>query len=511
MLIINLVLATEVIKIDSKNLLLGIDIGTSSIKFSIVDRELKEYYYHAVKYKYITLNEDWTEIDPVTWSDIIFTEFSKIFKLPLSKRIMGICPTAQMHTIVFLDNKYTPVRNAIMWNDRRTKNIISNLKKDLVQNLGISYNANIISTGSPLSSIMWLKENEPENFRRIKKVCMCKDYINLFLTGKIATDYCDASTSGLMDLEKGSWSRKICSYFGIDIGILPNIQDSTAKVGILKDSICQSLSIKKAIPIFTGTGDNAATLLATKYCEKAKLVLSLGTSGVVLSENNQLSLTGQNILFKYSNKKCILSQTSLSTGGKSFDWWVNDVLNASDYSEEQRFTKEKIANNKVLFLPYLSGEKYLYKNPDISGVFYNLNINNDRFDLNLAVLEGVTFALKSLYLNSNSSKQKLNSLILLGGGSKSDTWAKIVANIFDTTVIRFNEPIEAVTGALIIGLLGLNEKITIHNKIEKKVKAEQKLVKHYQEKYKYFCVVSDKINELSAVVKKKFTDSNSRI
>ena len=492
--------------IDNQKLLLGIDIGTSSIKFSVVDRELKNYYSNAVKYKYDTLNKDWTEINPAVWTDIICTELLKIFKMPFSKSIKGICPTAQMHTLVFLNEKNAPIRKAIMWNDKRTKNIITDLKVALGKKLDFKYNANIISTGSPLANLIWLKENEPNNFKRLKKICMCKDYINTFLTDKIATDFCDASVSCLMDLEKGKWSKKICEYFGIDIGILPNIQKSTEQVGLLKGNICQQLSIKETIPVFTGTGDNAATVLATKYFEKTKLVLSLGTSGVVLTENKHLSLSGKNILFRYLEKKYILAQTSLSTGGRSFDWWVNDVLQATNYNNEQKFSSEKIINNEILFLPYLSGEKYLYKNPNLTGTFYNLSINDNRFDLNLAVLEGVIFTLKSLYLISNNKKQKLDNLILLGGGSKSDVWANIVANVFNTTVIRFKNSIEAVTGAAIIGLLALHEEICIHENNEQKVKPKLKFIKHYQKKYKYFCSVSDKINELSSTKKSLSTE-----
>lgn len=489
--------------INDNKFLLGIDIGTSSIKFSITDAHLKEYYYNSIKYEYDTLNKDWVEINPSVWTTIIATELRKIFKLPFAKQIAGICPTAQMHTLVFLDEKGIPVRKAILWNDRRTKNSIAKLKKELEQELKLFYNAKIISTGSPLANLLWLKENEQENFNKLHKICMCKDYVNSFFTGNVVTDYCDASTSCMLDLEKETWSQKICDHFGIDISILPIIQASTEIVGLLKSDLADELSITQSLPIFTGTGDNAATVLATKYFDESELVISLGTSGVVLTENKKLSLIGKNILFKYANQESVLSQTSLSTGGKSFDWWINDILKTSEYSNEQEFSENQIAENEVLFLPYLSGEKYLYKNPYLSGAFYNLNLQNSRYDLNLAVLEGVTFALKSLYMNTRDNTHKLNDLILLGGGAKSDSWANIVANIFGTTVIRYKNSIEAVQGAVIIGMLGLKEEISITKRYGNKIYPNKDLIPHYNKKYQEFCVLSDKMDEITLSLAKK--------
>lgn len=493
--------------INDKKLLLGIDIGTSSIKFSITDASLKEYYYNSIKYEYDMLNKDWTEIDPNVWINIIITEVKSIFKLPFSKRISGICPTAQMHTLVFLDEKGSPVRKAILWNDRRTKNSIAKLERELDQDLELFYNANIISTGSPLANLLWLKKEEPENFSKIHKICMCKDYINFFFTGKVVTDYCDASTSCLMDLEKIAWSEKICDFFNFDIKILPTIQESTEMVGEMKKEIADELSITQNVKFFTGTGDNAATILAAKYFGESKLILSLGTSGVVLTENESLSLVGKNILLKYSNKEVIISQTSLSTGGKSCDWWFNNILNTSEYNDEQRFSENQIKKSEVLFLPYLSGEKYLYRNPYLSGAFYNLSLETDRHDLNLAILEGVTFTLKSLYMKSRDSIYKLNELILLGGGSKSDPWANIVANIFNTTVIRYKNSIEAVHGAAIIGLLGLKEEISITTSTDSRIYPKENLIPHYNNKYRYFCFLSDKMSDIAISFNEK---SNSQ-
>lgn len=483
-----------------KKLMLGIDIGTSSIKISVVDNNLKEYYFNSIKYEYETINNEWTEINPNVWKELLINELDKIFQCSFADKISGICPTAQMHTLIFLDENDLPVRNAIMWNDRRTKQSIESLKKALLNDLNLIHNSNLISTGSPLANLLWIKEVEKENFRRIKKVCMCKDYINYIFTGNIVTDYCDASTSCFMDLDKKEWSEEIANYFGYDIDILPKIQKSTDIVGILKDEFLKKYSLGKSIPVYTGTGDNAATVLAVKSFGESSLVLSLGTSGVVLTESDDLSFYGKNILFNYGNENSIISQLSLSTGGKSVDWWFNNILDTSEYDKEQTFTAEKIKKNEVIFLPFLSGEKYLFKNPNLSGTFFNLQLGIDRFDLNLAVLEGITFALKALYNISSDKTKDVENLYVIGGGAKSESWLKIIADIFQANVYRFNKKIEAVTGACIIGFIGLQEEICVSNKSKVLFHPDKHFRDHYFSKFEEFNFVLEKMNNIAKEV-----------
>lgn len=479
------------------SLVLGIDVGSSAIKFLVSDCNLNEYYRNTVKYKNKFFNDEWVEINPSTWEKIILDEFKIIFQREFSKNIKTICTSAQMHTIIFLDENNTAFRNAIMWNDRRTKHNISEIKKNISEKLPVFLNYQIISTGSPLSNLLWLKDNRPDEYKNIKKICMCKDYINLFLSGILATDYSDASTSCLFDFESEGWSKEICDLYEIDINILPEIFESTYTLGELSLTFKRSLDINHNIQIIVGAGDNSSTVIANNYLTGSELTLSIGTSGVVLCESKVLSEISKNILIKYNGINKKICQTSLSAGGKSLDWWTNDILESHDYLDQGDFDELEIHKGKVIFLPYLEGEKYIYKNPESFGTFYNLSTLSNKKEMTISVMEGVAFALKMLSKNISKNCYYINELTMMGGGAKSDIWTQIIANVFECKVNRFEKQVEAVHGGVVLGFLSMG--ITIDKNKRRYIQFEpsQNYYPYYQKKFKKFEYLANKINNIS--------------
>lgn len=485
------------------NLFLAIDVGTTSIKFRITDMDFKTIYSNSVKYDFINLNGDWTEIDPEVWFNIILNEFSIIFEHTWSKKIVGIGVTGQMHTISFIDNNGDPMRNSILWNDRRTKGLISTVKKQIKSLNDDIVNSDVLSTGSPLLNLLWLKENEPENFKNINKFLITKDYINFRLTGAIGTDYCDSSTSCMTNKDTNNWSDDIIEFFNFSEKIFPQIFSSTHVIGYLTDEISVKYNIEQNIAVIVGTGDNVATYISTGSHLTNIPVISLGTSAVLLSPKSSSDEKDRlkTITFKInnSNEAQSIIQGSLSSGGKSLDWWIEEILKTSDYVREQKdIDNNIILQNKCIYIPYLNGEKYIFENPNMFGAFIGLTPDTTRHELTLSVMEGVAFGLKYLYKKMNTHLNSTSNILLIGGGAKNKLWTKVIANILEANVFQPVDNGDPTNGMIQLLVMTLTNK-TIKNdsNIELLHATCDKLVSYYNLKFESFTSWSKAIDNKS--------------
>lgn len=479
-------------------LFLGIDLGTSSIKFAVHDQNELQIYESSIKYDYETLNENWTEINPEKWFKLILHELKKIFQYPWAKEIVAMAMTGQMHTAVFVDSKGGSVRNAIMWNDKRTHNQVRRVKESLTRYDDTKLNSRIAATGSPLVNLLWLKEKEPDNYKRIHKFMMVKDYINFKLTGNIVTDYCDASTSSLYDFNTSTWSQKIMELFNFDEKIFPQIKHSAYRVGLITTDIKKILDIEHDIEIYVGTGDNAATYYASKDTSENDLLISLGTSGVALmpGKNNQISNVGKNIVFSLlPGQQDIVIQGSISTGGKALDWWIEDILNNTDYEQEQNYiTYDSIRSSEELFIPYLTGEKYILNNNQFRGTFLNISPNTTRDRMTLSVMEGVAFALKNL--SDEINLDSYHNIKIIGGGAKSSLWRSIFANVFNRKIKNYSHNANAVVGAIKIAKAGFyQDQVQIEERKLEETHYDSELVQIYAKKYKSYLAAVKYLND----------------
>lgn len=439
-----------------ENLFLGIDLGSSFIKVAVQNTQGDYVYEDSVSYEYDHLNDLWTEINPEIWWEIVLNQLQKIFCFSWSDRVVGISLTGQMHTTVFIDKDGLPVRNAIMWNDKRTKVNIKDIKLALNKQESTKINAQTVSTGSPLANILWLRENEKQNFEKVHKFIIAKDYINFMLTGKFSTDYCDASTSSMYDFNQENWSEDIKKIFNLPEKIFPKISNSADRLGVIKPDIKRKLNLKHDIDVFVGTGDNAATYFASESFDSKDFLISIGTSGVVLmpSDRKKLSTRGKNIAFKlFKEDQYTIVQGSLSTGGKSLSWWVEEVLQTKDISTEQlEIDLETILEAKEIFIPHMIGEKYIYKNEDLKSTFLNITPLTSRKRLTLSVLEGVSFAIKNL--SDNLTKNNFCDIKIIGGGAKSTLWKNIFASLYQQNIKDYSHSASAVNGAIKIAKAG---------------------------------------------------------
>lgn len=397
-----------------------------------------------------------------------------------------------MHTTVFLDKDQRPLRPAIMWNDKRTMATLARIKETLPKDEKTANIHHIISTGSPLANLLWLKEFEVEAYHRLDKLIIAKDFVRLVLTGEIATDYCDASTSSLFNVIDEVWSTEVLDTFDLPSHLLPNVKSAAETAGNLRLSLFD-IEESYAIPVVVGTGDNAASAVANQTTGEYVPIISLGTSGVFIlsgsKENWQIA--GKNILAKISsNDDTVITQGVLQSGAKVIDWWSSKVIKDNMIAFEAQL-QAKLGENQVLFFPYLSGDKTLFKNAGLTGAFYGFDFESGQNDFSLAIYEGIAFAMKRITQVMKTSSY--DKVLLTGGGAKSKIWPKIFANVLNKTVCISKEPREASCGAAMIAYYSIyNRYPKFHNQL-REIEPDETLTHQYHQNYKRFISFSDVI------------------
>ncbi|MGM0166133.1 xylulokinase [Enterococcus sp. AZ135] len=467
----------------------GLDIGTTSIKVAALTKSLKTVFEEQYAYDYLTPHKGWIEIEPDIWVDIAVKGLGELFQRIPAETVRGIGITGQMHTTVFVDKHGFSVRPAIMWNDNRTKENLPKIKQSLKSSEKAAHIAKIVSTGSPLANLLWVKENEPTHFQQIAKFLIAKDYLKLKLTGTYTTDYCDASTSSLYDLHTDHWSKEVQELFKLDSHLFPDIRPSSAIIGELTKDICKRLNLKKSIPIVSGTGDNPASALVSESFENRQPLISLGTSGVVVIPNNQhqLKSNGKNVVVKITSEDdSIITQGTVQAGAKINSWWLEKILRTDNYlAEQEKIPLNLLGTNEVFFFPHMNGEKTLFAAPDLRGAFIGLGLETGRAEMYLAVLEGVAFGIRQLFERMKNEGQP-EYFTIVGGGAKSELWIKIFANILGYPIKRVLTSQEAVHGAAILAIMGVEGEFTFPENDAQIIQPDPTLIAKYQQRYEKY-------------------------
>lgn len=401
------------------NYYIGIDLGTSSCKGSVADKFGKVYGNHSVKYGVGNPAPNYSEQDPADWYNAA-VEILKILSKGIEDDIKGVSIAGQMHGLVMLDEDDNVIRPAILWNDGRSVKQTAYLNgiEDTFNETG-----NTAFPGFTAPKILWVKENEPENFAKCTKICLPKDYLAYMLTGVFSTDYSDAAGMLLLDVEHKKWSEKMCEICGITVEMLPKLYESYEITGKIK----AEFGLKNAV-MCAGAGDNAASAVGTGTLSPGDCSISLGTSGTVFLPCDEYVPGVGRVLhnFCHSNGKyhlmgCILSAASAN------DWWTKKILDTG----YNKFTLEKAAETGVYFLPYLTGERCPHNDVNARGAFVGLSAETSREDMCLAVYEGVAYALRDCIEAGGVS---VNSAVLCGGGAVSPLWQAVVSNILGVDI-----------------------------------------------------------------------------
>ena len=483
---------------------LGIDIGTSSAKLTLIDEAGNIIDERSKEYQVLMPQAGWKEIDPETWMKAVDEAALEILAGKDASLLDGIGVTGQMHTVVFIGQDGRSIRPALMWNDTRTAARVAEIKPQIGAIPEVSYIANVISTGSPAINLLWLKENEPENFRQMKKFLIGPDFIVYRLTGNFQTDFCEASTSSLLDLKKGIWSVEMRQLLDFPESIYPEIKGTNVIAGEVTEYWRARYGLHEGVKVIVGTGDNPAAAISTGCFSKKYPVLSLGTSGVLMYPKEQIDFTakGKNIMFSFDQKDIqILVQGVVQSCGNSMNWWMKNIIESKDYARETDINLSGLGENKLLFFPHLTGDKTIYADPTLRGAFLGIGTESSRKDMTLAVMEGIAFGVKQLTEVMKMPAESLQNLKITGGGSKNEVWMQIFADVLGVNT----EQLEAGAGAgygmalcaaAACGSSSLNDIISNTVKVKKVFSPRAKNVKLYEEKYRTYLKIHDALKAI---------------
>jgi len=471
---------------------IGIDIGTSSAKVILMDENGKITGEASREYAIEEPRPGWKQIDPEVWMRGTDEAMEQLLEGCDPQEVEAIGVTGQMHTVVFLDENGESIRPALMWNDTRTKDMVSNLKEKIRRLPEASHVASIISTGSPAVNLLWLKENEPDNFAKITKIMLPKDYLAYKLSGSFCTEYSDASGMLLLDVEHKCWSKEMMEICGITEEQLPKLYESWEPVGCLKAEIAEELGLPTDVKVIAGAGDNAAAAVGTATVGDGGCNISLGTSGTLFISSEKFGVDENNALHSFAHADgnyhlmgCMLSAASCNK------WWMDEILKTTDYSGEQSGIT-RLGENHVFYLPYLMGERSPHNDPDARAAFIGMSMDTSREDMTLAVLEGVAFGLRDSLEVARSIGVDPQRTKICGGGAKSPLWRKIIANVMNMKVDIIESEEGPGYGAAILAAVGCGVYPSVEEAAKKLVKVvkteepDEELVQKYEEKYQKF-------------------------
>ena len=482
-------------------LYIGVDLGTSSVKLVLMDETGKIHGTVTKEYPLFFPQPGWSEQKPEDWYTQAIAGLKELLENVDKSQVAGISFGGQMHGLVILDENDEVIRPAILWNDGRTQKQVDYLNNEIGKETLSKYTANIAFAGFTAPKILWVKENEPENFKRIKKIMLPKDYLAYKLSGTFCTDYSDASGMLLLDVQNRKWSKEMCDICGITEDLLPTLYDSSEKVGQLKAELAKELGLSENVVIAAGAGDNAAAAVGTGTVGNNKCNISLGTSGTIFMSSDNFAVDSNNALHSFDHADghfhlmgCMLSAASCNK------WWNDEILKTKDYAAEQKGI-EKLGENHVFFLPYLMGERSPWNNPNARATFTGITMDTTREDMTQAVLEGVAFATRDMYEVAKSIGVAPKRTMICGGGAKSPLWRKMIANILNVEVdVPVCEEGSGMGGAMLAMVAcgaykSVEEAAAAIVKVDKTEKPDPELVAKYEARYQQFKTIYPALKE----------------
>ena len=410
---------------------IGIDLGTSAVKLLLVDEQGRIEREVTKEYPLSFPHPGWSEQNPEDWWKAVQHGVLQLTEHIDKSAVRGIGVGGQMHGLVALDEDDAVIRPAILWNDGRTGEEVAYLNETIGKEKLSALTANIAFAGFTAPKLLWMRRNEPENFARIRKIMLPKDYINYRLTGVHSCDYSDASGMLLLDVEHKCWSKEMLEICGVDESWMPKLFESYEPIGTIRGFVSGALGLPRDCVVVAGAGDNAAAAVGTGVVGEGGCNISLGTSGTLFISSKQFAVDPNNALHAFAHADggwhlmgCMLSAASCNK------WLCEEILHTTDYAAEQAdITADRLGNNHVYFLPYLMGERSPINDVNARGTFTGMTMDTSRADLVQAVLEGVAFAIRDSFEVAKSLGLSIPRSRLCGGGAKSPLWRKIFANV----------------------------------------------------------------------------------
>lgn len=449
--------------------LIGIDVGTSGTKTVLFDECGKALASNTVEYPLHTPNPGWTEQDPEDWWNATVNSIKAVLSQSgvNAGDIKGIGLSGQMHGSVFLDENKKVVRPAILWNDSRTAEECNEITRIIGADRMIDLASNPALTGFTAPKAVWLKNHEPENFKRTRTLFLPKDYVRFRLTGEIAMEMSDGAGTVLFNVKKRTWCNEILDELGIPREWMPKLFESTDVCGAISREVAALTGLKEGTPVVGGGADNACGATGTGVVAAGRVLSSLGTSGVILasSQKPDTDPQGRAHTFCHSVPNMWYLMGVVLSAGMSLRWY-RDVIADSERAQGAQEGRDPydvltalaaqapVGSEGLIFLPYLTGERTPLKDPYARGGFIGLTIRHQRSHLIRSVLEGITFAMRDSLEIFRSLGVEIREVRATGGGAKSAFWKQLQADVYGCEIATIGSDQGPAFGAAIMAGVG---------------------------------------------------------
>jgi xylulokinase len=447
------------------SIVLGIDVGTSGTKAVAINESGQLLASALVEYPLLNPKPNWAEQEPAAWKRAALEALQELVRSPEvdPADVKGIGLTGQMHGSVFLDADNNVLRNAILWCDQRTAKQCDDITATVGEEKLIEMVCNPALTGFTAPKILWLRDNEPEVYEKVRKVLLPKDYIRYELTGEFATDVADASGTLLFDVKNRTWHTELMGMLDIPADFMPRAYEGPEVTGQLSTEVADITGLPKGIPVVAGGGDQAAGGIGCGIVRRGVISSTVGTSGVVFAFANEVCLDPKGRVHTFCHSvpgKWHTMGVVLSAGGSLR--WYRDALCPEEIAQAARAGVDPyetiaggaesapLGSEGLLFLPYLTGERTPHKDPYAKGAFVGLSLRHSRQHMARSVFEGVAYAMRDSLEIMRDMGVPITEVRASGGGARSPFWRQMQADVNAASLVTINVDEGPAYGAAIL-------------------------------------------------------------
>lgn len=495
---------------------MGIDVGTTGSKVLLIDERGRVVASHTTEYPLYTPRVGWTEQNPDEWWDATVKSIRAAIKRAGigPEEVEGVGLTGQMHGLVMLDRNLAVIRPAILWNDQRTGEEAEYINSVIGLDRIVEITGNIAHTGFTAPKLLWVKRHEPENFAKMRKFVLPKDYVGFKLTGEVATDVNDASGTSLFEVRSRRWSTELVEALGVPADALPSVLESPEVRGEVSAEASEATGLRRGTPVVAGAGDQGAAGVGAGVVEEGVISVNIGTSGVVFTHSDSYRCDPRGRLHAFCHAvpgAWHLMGVMLSAGG-SLRWFrdklgqlergLADLLGLDPYDVICREAEQAPPGSEgLIFLPYLAGERTPHADPYARGVFFGLSLKHGRQHVVRAILEGVCYGLRDSLELMRALGVKPREVRVLGGGARSALWRQILADVYACDVYTMEVDEGSSFGAAILASVGTRAYPTVRDAVRATVRTRDE-VRHnpansalYEEYYRLYAALYPALKE----------------
>jgi xylulokinase len=448
---------------------IGVDIGTSGTKSVLFDQKGTVISSATVEYPLYQPQNGYAEQKPEDWYNAAVSTIKTIVSESGvdSADIVGIGLSGQMHGLVMLDENNNVIRPSIIWCDQRTAKECKEITEKVGAERLVEITANPALTGFTASKILWVRNNEPENYAKCRHILLPKDYVRFMLTGVYATEVSDASGMQLLDVPNRCWSDEVLEKLDIDKALLAKVYESPEVTGTITEKAAQLTGLKAGTIVVGGAGDNAAAAVGTGVVADGKAFTTIGTSGVVFAHTSDISIDakGRVHTFCCAIPGCWHVMGVTQGAGLSLKWFRDnfcmeekETARLMEVNEYYLMDKEaetvRIGADRLLYLPYLMGERTPHLDPNARGMFFGLSAMHTKKHLLRAVMEGVAYSLRDCQEIFRDMGIDISDMMACGGGGTSPLWRQMLADLYNCPVKTVSSKEGPALGVAILAFVG---------------------------------------------------------